>query len=90
MFPSYIQNFAMIAIACAPRRIRSGIYCWEPVSRKSKYYQASRYSLAKGIGGRAGAFEVMPDNGKLADRHTTRANIFMLSGAFDQYPEPFQ
>jgi len=85
MFPSLFKIFAMIAIACAPQD-PLGEY-WGTGEQESKYYQLVDIPLPKELAVEAGAFEVMPDKRKLAVA-TRRGDIFMVEGAFDQYPEP--
>jgi hypothetical protein len=61
-------------------------YYWGTSEEESKYYKIVEIPTPKEKAIEAGSFEVMPD-GRLAIG-TRRGDIFLVDGAFDEYPQP--
>lgn len=59
---------------------------WDTAEEESKYYKIVDIPIPKDMALEAGSFEVMPDN-RLAIG-TRRGNIYLVDGAFKQYPQP--
>ncbi|MEZ6094492.1 MAG: family 16 glycoside hydrolase [Pirellulaceae bacterium] len=71
---------------CMPQQEPLGEY-WGTAEAESKYYKLVDVPLPKELAIEAGSFEVVPESNQLAIA-TRRGDIFLVDGAFDQYPEP--
>ncbi len=59
---------------------------WGTAEEESKYYRIVEIPTPEGSAIEAGSFDVLPD-GRLAIG-TRRGDIFLVSGAFDEHPQP--
>ena len=60
---------------------------WGTAEEEQKYYKLVDIPLPEELAVEAGSFEVMPDKNRLAVA-TRRGDIFLVDGAFDEFPEP--
>ncbi len=59
---------------------------WDTAEEEAKYYKIVEVPIPDGLAIEAGSFDVLPD-GRLAIG-TRRGDIYLVSGAFDEYPRP--
>jgi hypothetical protein len=59
---------------------------WNTAEEEAKYYKIVEIPIPQGMAIEAGSFELMPGN-ELAIG-TRRGDIFLVKGAFDEYPQP--
>ncbi len=83
---SLLKLVYLMTLALFPQQEPLGEY-WGTGEEESKYYKLVDIPLPKELAIEAGSFEVMPDQEQLAIA-TRRGDIFLVQGAFDQYPEP--
>ncbi|MDG1874081.1 MAG: ThuA domain-containing protein [Mariniblastus sp.] len=77
---------ALTLLSFLPQQEPLGEY-WGTAEEEAKYYKLVDVPLPKELAIEAGSFEVMPDQQRLA-LATRRGDIFLVDGAFDQYPKP--
>lgn len=76
----------VLTLAMLPQQEPLGEY-WGTEEQEQKYYKLVDIPLPEQLAVEAGSFEVMPDQEQLAIA-TRRGDIFIIDGAFDEYPEP--
>lgn len=83
---SLIVIFALILSAASSTRAQTLGEYWDTAEEESKYYKIVEIPMPEGTAIEAGSFEVLPDD-RLAIG-TRRGDIFLVEGAFDDYPQP--
>ena len=83
---TFFKLLSLLTVAVFPQQEPLGEY-WGTAEEESKYYKLVDIPLPDELAIEAGSFEVMPDQKRLAIA-TRRGDIFLVDGAFDEYPEP--
>lgn len=81
-----LKLFSLILLSLPMQQEPLGEY-WGTGEKESKYYRLVDIPLPEDLAVEAGSFEVMPDEKQLAIA-TRRGDIFLVDGAFDNFPEP--
>ena len=83
-----IMNFVALLLAfLSPVQEETLGEYWGTAEEEAKYYRMVDVPLPKALAIEAVSFEVMPNQQRLA-LATRRGDIFLVDGAFDQFPEP--
>ncbi len=81
------QSAILLSFVCLPQQEPLGEY-WGTAEEEAKYYRLVDVPLPEELAIEAGSFEVMPDQKRLAIA-TRRGDIFLVDGAFDEYPRTY-
>ncbi|WP_145389519.1 DUF7133 domain-containing protein [Stieleria neptunia] len=78
--------FALLLSAASSTHAQTLGEYWDTSEEESKYYKIVEIPMPDGMAIEAGSFEVLPDD-RLAIG-TRRGDIFLVEGAFEDYPQP--
>ena len=86
LFVCKLLFVGLTSLTVVPQQEPLGEY-WGTAEEEQKYYKLVDIPLPKDLAVEAGSFEVMPDQKRLAVA-TRRGDIFLVDGAFEEFPEP--